>query len=186
MVKRLGDDWRSFLLLFPAALKVNAKHHLDTPEKLQDARGENGGQTMREAVQSELETMLASPLFALSNRCKGFLSYVVEETLAGRADQLKERTIGVNVFERAYDYDTGDDSIVRVTANDVRKRISQYYQESEAAHKVQIDLPRGSYVPEFMLAQKKRAGESNGGKRVNGTEALVSQPDPPVRSGHFS
>ncbi len=126
---------------------------------------------MQEAVDSELETMLASPLFVQSNRCKGFLHYVVQETLAGRADQLKERTIGVNVFDRAYDYDTGDDSIVRVTANDVRKRISQYYQESEEAHKVQIDLPRGSYVPEFVLVQKKRNGNADDRRRDNGNEA---------------
>jgi hypothetical protein len=113
---------------------------------------------MQEAVRGELEQMLGSVLFAQSNRCKHFLRYVVEETLEGRGDQLKERTIGVNVFERAYDYDTGDDSIVRVTANDVRKRIGQYYQECAATHAVLIDLPRGSYLPTFHLQQKKRGG----------------------------
>jgi hypothetical protein len=162
------------LLLFVLHSTVNTRHHLDAQDTLhQEARNARDGRpapATQEAVTGELEMMLASPLFAQSNRCKGFLSYVVQETLAGRSDQLKERTIGVSVFDRAYDYDTGDDSIVRVTANDVRKRISQYYQESQAAHRVQIDLPRGSYVPEFVLAQKKR-GRADDGKRLNGREA---------------
>ena len=150
---------------------MNEKRHLDSAATQQEeARGARSGRFTplnHEAVQDELETMLGSPLFAQSNRCKGFLSYVVEETLAGRADHLKERTIGVSVFDRPNDYDTGDDSVVRVTANDVRKRISQYYQESQALHKVQIDLPRGSYVPEFHLPLRKRGGKLDGGSGVS-------------------
>jgi len=106
---------------------------------------------VRSTVKSELDSILASPAFSHSNRCKRFLSYVVRETLSGNLDQLKERIIGVKVFDRAYDYDTGDDSIVRVTANEVRKRISQFYQECSQAHAIHIDLPRGSYVPEFRI-----------------------------------
>jgi len=103
------------------------------------------------AVRAELEAMLKTPIFAQSGRCKRFLSYVVSQTLEGNGSQLKERTIGISVFERANDYDTGDDSIVRVTANEVRKRIGQFYRESGAAHSIQIDLPRGAYVPEFKI-----------------------------------
>lgn len=140
---------------------MKTRSQFGAPEPVQeDAQGgRNGGYVpaMQEMVRGELEKMLSSPLFAQSNRCKGFLSYVVKEALAGHSDQLKERTIGVNVFDRAHDYDTGDDSIVRVTANDVRKRIGQYYQEVSAGHRVLIDLPRGSYIPEFHLVQKKRA-----------------------------
>ncbi len=106
---------------------------------------------VRSAVKSELDSILAAPAFSQSNRCKRFLNYIVQETLSGNLDQLKERIIGVKVFDRAYDYDTGDDSIVRVTANEVRKRIGQFYQESSQAHPIQIDLPRGSYVPEFRI-----------------------------------
>jgi len=106
---------------------------------------------VRSAVKSELDSILVAPAFSQSNRCKRFLSYIVQETLSGNLDQLKERIIGVKVFDRAYDYDTGDDSIVRVTANEVRKRIGQFYQESSQVHPIQIDLPRGSYVPEFRI-----------------------------------
>ena len=109
------------------------------------------GAEFQAAVRAELEGMLVTPIFVQSGRCKRFLNYIVEQTLSGHARQLKERTIGINVFERANDYDTGDDSIVRVTANEVRKRIGQFYQESPQTHLVQIDLPRGSYVPEFRI-----------------------------------
>ena len=95
--------------------------------------------------------MLKAPIFAQSNRCKSFLSFVVLQTLSGNAADLKERTIGINVFDRTNDYDTGDDSIVRVTANEVRKRLGQYYGESPGTHTIQIELPRGSYVPEFRV-----------------------------------
>src|SRR3954471_15877252 len=115
------------------------------------------GADIQTAVRAELDSILKAPIFAQSGRCKRFLSYVVLETLTGNAAELKERTIGINVFERANDYDTGDDSIVRVTANEVRKRIGQFYQESPQSHLVQIDLPRGSYVPEFRIQPSRQA-----------------------------
>ena len=103
------------------------------------------------AVRAELDAMLKAPIFVQSNRCKRFLSYVVLQTLSGNAGELKERTIGISVFDRTNDYDTGDDSIVRVTANEVRKRLGQFYRESPGGHPIQIELPRGSYVPEFRV-----------------------------------
>ena len=112
------------------------------------------------AVRAELETMLMAPIFVQSGRCKRFLTYVVEQALRGNSSQLKERIIGVTVFERANDYDTGDDSIVRVTANEVRKRIGQFYQESPATHPIQIELARGSYVPEFRIQPSPRSEKS--------------------------
>lgn len=104
---------------------------------------------MQTAVREELEMMLAAPFFAQSGRCKRFLSHIVEQALQGNGKQLKERVIGIAVFGRANDYDTSEDAIVRVTANDVRKRIGQFYQHSGVVHSLHIDLPRGTYVPEF-------------------------------------
>lgn len=120
------------------------------------ANGENLGSgrlspEIQTAVKAELDAMLKAPIFAQSGRCKRFLSHIVLETLSGNAADLKERTIGINVFNRANDYETGDDSIVRVTANEVRKRLSQFYGESPAPHPIHIELPRGSYVPEFKI-----------------------------------
>jgi hypothetical protein len=112
------------------------------------------------AVRAELDSMLKAPIFTQSKRCKRFLSYVVLQTLTGNAGELKERTIGISVFERTNDYDTGDDSIVRVTANEVRKRLAQFYGEPATQHPIQIELPRGSYVPEFRIQAMRRANKA--------------------------
>lgn len=116
---------------------------------------------VQSAVRAELDLMLAAPAFTQSNRCKRFMNYVVTQTLSGHAGELKERTIGINVFDRAFDYDTGGDSIVRVTSNEVRKRIGQFYRESDVDHAIQIELPRGSYVPEFRIRASKRGIEAS-------------------------
>jgi len=114
-------------------------------------------------VKSELDSILRAPIFAQSGRCKRFLNHVVVQTLAGNAAELKERTIGISVFERTSDYDTGDDSIVRVTANEVRKRLGQYYGQSADAHPIQIELPRGSYVPEFRVQATRKGKKAEEG-----------------------
>ena len=122
-----------------------------------EAEGGRFSAEFQAAAKAELEAILRAPIFVQSSRCKQFLSYIVEQTLSGTDSQLKERTIGIAVFERANDYNTGDDSIVRVTANEVRKRIGQFYSESSAIHPIQIELPRGSYVPEFRIHPSRRA-----------------------------
>jgi hypothetical protein len=100
-------------------------------------------------VADQLERMLASPLFSNSKRYPQFLRYVVENTLAGRKDTLKERTLGVEVFGRNPQYDSNNDPVVRITAGEVRKRIAQYYHEASHEQELRIDLSPGSYVPEF-------------------------------------
>src|SRR5512140_1527011 len=100
-------------------------------------------------VRSELIRILESAAFRGTRRSQDFLRYVVEHALDGDLDALKERSIGIEVFERPVDYDTGQDSIVRVKANEVRKRLAQYYGQPGAGSQVQIDLPAGSYSPEF-------------------------------------
>ncbi|HEY3740373.1 MAG TPA: hypothetical protein VGL53_11035, partial [Bryobacteraceae bacterium] len=106
----------------------------------------------RDAVQVQLERMLASPLFRNSKRYPCFLRFVVEHSLAGERDALKERVLGVRVFGREPDYDTNEDPVVRVTAGEVRKRIAQYYHEPSHQTELRIDLPPGSYVAEFHTA----------------------------------
>jgi hypothetical protein len=101
------------------------------------------------AVLEQLNRLLQNPYFHHSKRYPSFLRYVVSETLAGRPDELKERTLGIEVFGRAPDYDTTNDPIVRVTAAEIRKRIAQYYQESGHADEIRLSLPSGSYIPHF-------------------------------------
>ncbi len=101
------------------------------------------------AVQQQLELLLASPLFHSSKRYPSFLRFVVARALAGQTDQLKERILGVEIFDRPADYDTNTDPIVRVTAAEIRKRIEHYYQDSKHSHEIRMILPAGSYAPQF-------------------------------------
>jgi len=103
----------------------------------------------KSAVLQELENILASPSFRTSGRSKQFLSYVIQHKLEGRDELLKERSIGADLFHRPADYATGDDPVVRVQAGDVRRRLEQYYHEFSKPSEVRIDLPVGTYVPEF-------------------------------------
>jgi len=100
-------------------------------------------------VRKQLERILESSAFRGSKRCQRFLGYVVEQALEGREDLLKERTLGIEIFDRVPSYDTSEDAIVRVKANEVRKRLAQYYVEAGHEQEVRLELPSGSYVPEF-------------------------------------
>ena len=103
----------------------------------------------RDAVLRELKRVLASSHFSSSKRYPALLQYVVENTLEGKSDRLKERTLGVDVFDRPPTYDTNTDTVVRYTAGEVRKRLSLYYHEEGRTSQIRISLPAGSYVPEF-------------------------------------
>ncbi len=103
----------------------------------------------RVLVEEQLERMLASPLFTQSKRYAPFLRHVVEKTLDGQEDRLKERVLGSELFGRAPDYDSNNDPVVRVTAGEVRKRIAQYYDDSAHRNELRIDLPIGTYVAQF-------------------------------------
>jgi len=108
-------------------------------------------------IHKQLEIILESQAFRGSRRSQEFLTFVVEKSLAGHFDDLKERILGVEVFGRPVTYDTSQDAIVRVTANDVRKRLAQYYEKFASAHEFRIDLPSGSYLPEFSRAVARSA-----------------------------
>ncbi|HKN21262.1 MAG TPA: hypothetical protein VJX73_07595 [Terracidiphilus sp.] len=104
----------------------------------------------RDAILRELDAVLASPHFCNSKRYPTLLQYIVENTLAGKLDLLKERTLGVEVFERPPTYDTNTDTVVRYTAGEVRKRLMLYYSEHASTSGIRISLPAGSYVAEFL------------------------------------
>ena len=105
--------------------------------------------SQKEAILRELESILSSPFFRTSNRSKQFLSYVVQHTLEGSQEPLKERTIGAKLFQRPAGYSTGDDPVVRVQAGEVRRRLEQYHHAAVSPSPVRIELPVGSYAPEF-------------------------------------
>jgi hypothetical protein len=119
-----------------------------TVEAVTGSRGEASGEE-RAAIQEQLERLLGNPHFSHSRRFPSFLRFVVEHTLSGQTDVLKERTLGIEIFGRDADYDTASDPIVRVTAGEIRKRIAQYYQEPGHENEMRVSLPSGSYVPQF-------------------------------------
>jgi hypothetical protein len=101
------------------------------------------------AIREQLEQLLQDRRFSHSKRYPSFLRFVVAYVLKKEDETLKERTIGVEVFGRPLDYDTNTDPIVRVTAVEIRKRISNYYEDPAHTNELWIELPSGSYLPYF-------------------------------------
>jgi hypothetical protein len=101
------------------------------------------------AIREQLARILGSPFFQHSKRFPAILRFVVEQTLAGRTDEIKERTLGVELFARKPDYEAATDPIVRVAAAEIRKRLAQYYMEPRHAHELRINVLPGSYIPTF-------------------------------------
>lgn len=102
-----------------------------------------------DAVRAQLERMLVSDLFSTAGRHSRLLRYLVERTLAGEGDQLKEYVLGTDVFDRSDAYDPRIDSIVRVEVRRLRSRIEDYYRGPGATDPIVITVPRGSYLPTF-------------------------------------
>jgi hypothetical protein len=105
----------------------------------------------RSAVQEQLARLLSCPIFINSKRCASLLRFVVDCVLRGKTENLKERTLGIDVFQRDPQYDTNHDPVVRTTAVEIRKRLAQYYSAPEHEQEIRICFPAGSYVPEFKL-----------------------------------
>ncbi|OZA00227.1 MAG: hypothetical protein B7X99_04975 [Rhizobiales bacterium 17-65-6] len=104
-----------------------------------------------EDIRAALARILASEEFASSPRLADFLRYVVETTLAGRADEIKGYTIAVEALGRPPSFDPQSDPIVRVEATRLRRALERYYGSSGAASGVEISVPKGSYVPAFRV-----------------------------------
>ncbi len=104
-----------------------------------------------EMVRAQLELLVRDENFRSSKRSVAFLKYVVRQTLNGAADQIKERTIGIEVFDRDPSYETNLDHIVRTAATELRKRLAAYYVDEKHRHELRIMLVPGSYIPRFAL-----------------------------------
>ncbi len=98
---------------------------------------------------TELKTLLESRSFARAPTLANLLSYLCEKLFAGEANQIKEYSIAVEAFHRSASFDQDSDSIVRVEANRLRRRLAEYYQGEGAQNRLQISIPVGQYVPKF-------------------------------------
>lgn len=135
----------------------------------------------KEAIREQVGRLLVSAYFSQSKRSVTFLHYIVDHTLSGDADKLKERTLGIEIFGRSPDYDTASDPVVRVTASEIRKRLAQYYQESGHTDELRINLPTGAYIPEFRWPQD---GNDRGAQSVaDGPEARTLAEAPVATAG---
>jgi hypothetical protein len=104
-------------------------------------------------IREQLQRVLVSPVFLHSERLRRFLTHCVEAALAGRVEALKESAIGVAAFDRPKNYNPAEDPIVRVEARRLRTKLDLYYQDAGAADPVLIQLPKGGYLPVFVVRQ---------------------------------
>jgi hypothetical protein len=112
-----------------------------------------------EMVRAQLELLVRDEIFRSSKRSVAFLRYIVEQTLNGYADQIKERAIGVEVFGRDPAYETNLDHIVRTAATELRKRLITYYADDRHRAELRVSLVPGSYIPRFTLPEQARHAE---------------------------
>jgi hypothetical protein len=135
------------------------------------------------AQRAELDTVLRSEQFMRAPTLAHLLTYLCGKLFAGEAHEVKEYSVGVEVFHRGEAFDQNTDSIVRVEANRLRKRLAAYYAGEGAPNPLHITIPLGQYVPQFLPRQ------------VEAAMAVVAQspvaqervaPEPPVRRFQFS
>lgn len=131
-----------------------------------------------EAIREQLESIMQDPAFRSSKRSIQFLKYVVEKTLSGAADQIKERTIGVEVFGRPPSYDTNEDHVVRTAASELRKRLAIYYGEEKHRSELRMSLVPGSYIPQFKFPEPPGSALEADSRLdvVSGSTLVVAEP----------
>src|SRR6202789_1383909 len=127
------------------------------------------------AVREQLKRLLAHQLFTNSKRYPVLLAYTVEQTLLGNASDLKERTIGIEAFGGEPSYDVNLDPVVRTTASEVRKRLIQYYYNTDHAGELIIELPLGSYVPAFREAVAGIQPEVASSQKIVFQDSLITE-----------
>lgn len=134
-----------------------------------------------EMVRGQLELLVRDPVFRSSKRSVAFLRYVVDKTLVGETDQIKERSIGAEVFGRDPSYDTNVDHVVRTAAAELRKRLATYYVDDKHRSELRMSFVPGSYVPRFTLPGQVRSAEP--GAEDENTEAPFAGPSAHIHLG---
>jgi tetratricopeptide (TPR) repeat protein len=121
-------------------------------EKYVTTDKESSVDRLPEAIEAReaLQAVLSSQIFGSSKRLKQLLSYVVEEKLAGRAERIRGKTIAEDVYSRKISGDLESEPAVRVDASRLRRRLAQYYAEAGQQDPIRIEIPTGTYVPNFV------------------------------------
>jgi len=119
----------------------------------------------RKAIEQQLERILNDPLFSESRILKRFLGFIVNETLEGNSNRLKEYTIAVNVLDKPRDFKPQENGIVRIHAGRLRRALSHFYEDKGAQDEIQIYIPKGKYVP--LISDRKNNQYSNEPNKYN-------------------
>jgi adenylate cyclase len=124
-------------------------------EKPENAQARAGLPMPADRIQRQLQQVLASPAFRATEAQKAFLEFVVEKTLSGNSEEIKGYTVATRVFGRREDFDQATDPIVSIQANKLRRALEHYYLTAGNKDPIRIEIPKGSYVPNFI----ERVGE---------------------------
>lgn len=130
-------------------------------------------------IRAQLERILASDAFDASERNRRFLAFIVEETLAGRAERIKAYLIATKVFGRGNDFDPQLDPIIRIEAGRLRRSLERYYLTAGRHDPLRIRVPKGAYVPAF----ERLVADPPGEESTSATPLVIpaSEPSPGKR-----
>ncbi|KRE16761.1 hypothetical protein ASE66_09110 [Bosea sp. Root483D1] len=148
-------------------------------------RGDHDGVDV-DAVRKQVDRILKSADFAATGRLRNFLTFVVEEALAGRGNRLKAYVIAKEVFGRGDNFDTMNDPVVRIEAGRLRRALERYYLLSGREDPIRIDIPKGTYIPTLQWTGREHSVEADvdpQGMRVPLAQALWARLR---RSGRFA
>ena len=152
-----------------------AAHSLDSQSQIHTPKAEE--------VSFYLDELLGKAAFNASERNRRFLSYVVKETLEGRADRIKAYNIALAAFDRTEDFDPLTDPIVRIEAGRLRRSLEHYYLTSGQADRIRIGIPKGSYAATFAY-REEASGESDEGAQPPSVEVPIVLPRYVVPARH--
>jgi hypothetical protein len=130
-----------------------------------------------ELQRDELQRVLASPDFVRAPKLAHLLTYLCEKLFSGNAGEIKEYSIGLEAFNRGTAFDQDSDSIVRVEANRLRKRLAEYYAGEGASHPIQITIPVGQYVPRFEMRNPRIAPAEATAARAPVIAGIKTEPE---------
>lgn len=135
-----------------------------------------------EAERAELDAVLASGVLGKTNNLVRLLTFVCEKYFDGETDEIKEYSIAVQALHRSQNFDPQTDTIVRVTAHSLRKRLEDYYRTEGADHAVHICLPPGHYVPIFIRKEELRHLDNGGSHSASAVPSNGYIPLPEVEA----
>ena len=128
-----------------------------------------------ERERAEVQDLLGSEIFKRAPLLHSFLSYICEKRFRGEAHEIKEYSIAVDALGRPSNFDHTTDSIVRVEAHRLRKRLREYYEGDGSTHLVQIRIPPGGYIPVFDLSQPAEIPEAQPVGNGTAAEAVFAR-----------